>query len=133
MQLVNCDVALSGDRNHVVRKSDVSVAEIEVLRALHTEDAVRNIRPTRTIQAADAETLDKLRRQYRRQMPSLPGEGPKCVVDAVFPGPRPKLPKTLADIGVDRMDSNADDTDEDETDPLAAPSTGGKTRTRRSS
>ena len=132
MQLVNCDVSLASDRNHVVRKLGITVAEVDVLRAVHGSDAVRGIQPTRTVSVADEKILADLRRRYRRRMPALPGEGSKCIVDAVFTGPRPKLPKTLADIGVHRMDNDADD-DDNADDPLATPSTGGKTRARRSS
>jgi hypothetical protein len=136
MQHLNCDVALSGDRNHVVRKSDITVAEVEILRALHGQDSVRNIQPTRTTTSDGGALLDRLRRKYRRRMPALPGEKSRCIVDTVFPGPRPKLPVSLADIGEHRLEQKTHQEDraesDDESDPLATPPAAKTTRSRRS-
>jgi hypothetical protein len=101
MQLCNCKLSLSGDRNHVVFKRDVSVAEIEILRALHGPDSVTDIVPTRMQRGvAGAAVLDELRRKYKGNVATI--EGPKRgIVDLVFPGPRPALPSSVKDIGLD--------------------------------
>lgn len=101
MQICDCDVHLAGSRNHVVRKSRVSVAEIEVLRAMHGDDAVLNIQPRENKKVASRDELERLRRIYRRQLNTAGVEGRKSVVDAVYPGTNPTLPTTLADIGVE--------------------------------
>ena len=101
MQICDCDVLLAGSRNHVVRKNRVSVAEIEVLRAMHGDDAVLNIQPRETKKIASRDELERLRRRYRRQLNTAGTEGRKSVVDAVYPGNNPTLPTTLADIGVE--------------------------------
>jgi hypothetical protein len=101
MQIVNCDVHLGGDRNHVVPKTGVTVAEIEILRVLHGEDSVVNINPTKQDTRKHAEELDRLRKTYKRKLPGPDSKGSKNIVDTVYPGPRPNLPATLKDIGVD--------------------------------
>ncbi len=45
MRLYDCKVLLAGSRENEVRKSDVTAAEIMILRALHGEDSVTDIRP----------------------------------------------------------------------------------------
>mgnify|MGYP005848280495 CR=1 FL=1 len=101
MQIVKCNVHLSSDRNHVVTKTGVTVAEIEILRTLHGEDAVTDIYPTKQDTRKHADELDRLRRVYKRKLPGPDAKGSKNVVDIVYPGPRPNLPATLKDIGVD--------------------------------
>jgi len=100
MRFCDVDVCLGGDRNHVVRKNGVSVAEIEILRAIHGPDAVQNITPRHQKHVNTAEELDRLRRMYRRNVATADSTY-RDVVSAVFSGPRPKLPTTLADVGVD--------------------------------
>ena len=101
MQVVTCDVHIGGDRNHVVVKTGVTVAEIEILRVIHGNDAVLNIQPTKQDTRKHAEELDRLRRIYKRRMPGSDSKGTKNIVDVVYPGPRPNLPATLKDIGVE--------------------------------
>jgi hypothetical protein len=101
MQVVTCEIHLAGDRNHVVVKTGVTVAEIEILRVIHGNDAVLNIQPTKQDTRKHAEELDRLRRVYKRRMPGSDSKGTKNIVDVVYPGPRPNLPATLKDIGVE--------------------------------
>ena len=100
MQLCDVDVCLAGDRNHVVPKRKVSVAEIEVLRAVHGDDAIQNIKPRGQERRSTAEELDRLRRLYRGNVATEAGLS-RGIVDQVFRGPRPSLPTALKDIGLD--------------------------------
>jgi hypothetical protein len=92
---------LAGDRNHVVHKQGVTVAEIEVLRAIHGEDSVSDVQPVKQDSRKHADELARLRRIYRRKLPGPDNSGSKNIVDLIFPGPRPNLPATLKDIGLD--------------------------------
>lgn len=101
MQIVTCNVHIGGDRNYVVPKTGVTVAEVEILRVLHGEDAVTDIMPTKQDSRKHKDELDRLRQRYKRKLPGPDTKGTKNIVDVVYPGPRPNLPATLKDIGVD--------------------------------
>jgi len=102
MQIVNCTVSIGGDRNHTVPRANVTVAEVEVLRALHGSDAASGINPVWKNEGITASgELDRLRRIYRRNVPGPSDSGSKNIVDVVFPGRKPTLPFTLSDIGVE--------------------------------
>lgn len=45
MRLYDCKVLLSGSRDNEVRKTDVTAAEIMILRSFHGEDAVTDVTP----------------------------------------------------------------------------------------
>lgn len=62
MQLCDITILLNGDRNFAIQKQDVPVAEIVLLRLLHGEEAVQDIRPTRT----DTRTLRSERERLLR-------------------------------------------------------------------
>lgn len=96
MQLCKCDVMLGGDRNNVVAKEGVSIAEIVVLRAIHGGDAVVNIRPAGIRSLDHHEELARLKRTYNRR---------EAIVDKVFTGVNPTLPTKFADIGLKYADS----------------------------
>lgn len=100
MQMCNCFLRLGGDLGNVVHMKDASVAEIYLLRVLHGEDSVTRIKPTRQEKRSARDEMDRLRRKYRRSIQSP--EGPKHIVDQVFPGSNPNMPTTLEDIGVSR-------------------------------
>lgn len=92
MQHVKCSVYLGGDYNHKVFLPDVTVAEVVVLRAIHGDDAVVEIQPTRMLRGDSHEAeRERLRRTYNRR---------DKVVDRVFPGAKADLPVNLKDIGV---------------------------------
>lgn len=104
MNLYTVSIQLAGDRNHVITgKGPVAVAEIAVLKAIHGETSVYDIRLYR--HPADAEPLpelslaelrDQLRSRYQNALPA----GNEPIVDKLF-GPMGALPLTLADIGID--------------------------------
>lgn len=94
MHFVTCKVNLAGDlRNVVVRDSfrPVSWPEIEILRFIHGEDAVGDIKPfVRVDQSAKAEK-ERLRLIYGDAVLEevFPGRNPQMELDA----PGAKLPK----------------------------------------
>lgn len=47
MQLVHCNLLLNQDRNFSIPKTDVSVAEVVLLRLIHGPDSVIDITPSR--------------------------------------------------------------------------------------
>lgn len=119
MQVCKCSVLIGGDRNHVVNKKDVTVAEIEILRVLHGEDAVIDIKPTKQDTRKHADELARLKTIYRKRLPGPDASGQKNIVDIVYSGPRPKLPANLKDIGVDypvKKGAAKDAADVDDTD-----------------
>jgi hypothetical protein len=123
MQFANCDVCLGGDRNHVVHLTSVSPAEIEVLRVIHGEDAVTNIKLAKTLkQMSQEDILDMLRRKYRGNVSTTDGP-PKNIVDQVYSGPRVKLPTYLKEVGVKEVKpsdkpSDVETAPEETDDPL---------------
>lgn len=92
MQVVNCSVRLSGNLNSVVRKTDVTVAEIVVLRALHGADSVVSVAPTIQDKRSTADEMFRLRGIYSEK-----------VISHAFPGANPNLPVTLADVGIEAV------------------------------
>lgn len=101
MQYVDANVHLSGDRNHVVQKRDITVVEVAILRALHGEDAVKDIQPRRQGRPRTVELLGYLRHKYRRQMQAQSPDGSRNIVDVMYPGANPNIPTSLADIGIE--------------------------------
>lgn len=98
MQHCSCLIYLSGDRENGVHKPDVTVAEIAVLRAIHGDDAVVNIKPTYMDKVKHSEELERLRLWYGPS--NITKEG-KRLIDEVYPGRAPTLPVNLADIDVE--------------------------------
>jgi hypothetical protein len=95
MQHCSCIVFLDGDRNSSVHKTDVTVAEIALLRAIHGPDAVEGIKPTFVGKEKPAQELERLRFAYRNS--NVTKEGAP-LVDSVYPGRAPNVPRTLAEI-----------------------------------
>lgn len=89
MQRVNCTVRLSGDTGNTVLKSEVTVAEVAVLRSIHGNEAVVDIKPVRQCKTPHREERDRL---------SLIYGAPR--VAALFPGMISRLPVTLDDIAL---------------------------------
>ena len=98
MQHCSCFVYLSGDQYHGVRKPDVTVAEIVMLRAIHGDDAVTAIQPTFMAKTKQGAELERLRNLYTSSNVTKDG---RPLIDDVFPGRNPKLPVNLADIDIE--------------------------------
>lgn len=90
MQIVNCTVAIAGEAGMTVYKERVSVPEILVLRAVHGEDAVRNIE---VIEDADVDSNEE-----RARLTSMYKTPENIVRDTL--GTVGPLPKTIEDSGI---------------------------------
>lgn len=94
MQYVDCVVRLSGDIGFQVPKTDIPVAEVALLRAMHGgDDGVVNIVPGRTTREPAAKVKRALLEKYN-------GTSGADLIEKLFPGMDPRLPKTLRDIGM---------------------------------
>lgn len=106
MEIVSCSVKLAGDNNHVVEKTDVTVAEVVLLQHIHGMDSVVNIRRTGMDRRSHREERERLRSIYNRR---------EKIVDKIFPNlPGAKLPVSLADIDLSMAGGNAADEEESE-------------------
>jgi hypothetical protein len=95
MQYCSADIALYGQEGAViVPKEDLSIPEIALMRALHGEDGVRNIQPTRVTTEAMVSFKAKLVEKFKSSPETLK------VMDKLWPGMSPLLPKSLEDIGL---------------------------------
>ena len=64
MQTLNAMVALTGDRNNMVWKTDLTPAEILLLQALHGADAVVQIEPTGDEKREPSQEIQRLKELY---------------------------------------------------------------------
>jgi hypothetical protein len=64
MQIVNCTVAIDGEAGMTVAKSNVTLAELLVLRAIHGDDAVRNVEVVDDIKVPAGEERERLNLLY---------------------------------------------------------------------
>lgn len=91
MQIVNCTVAIGGDAGMTVAKQNVTVAEVLVLRAIHGDDAVRNVEVTDEIKISSAEERERLALLYVapagivRETLGAQGSLPESLEDTNFP------------------------------------------------
>jgi hypothetical protein len=108
MQHCSCIVFLDGDRNSSVHKTDVTVAEIVLLRAIHGPDAVDGIKPTFVGREKPAQDLARLRVEYANSNVTKEGGS---LIEAVYPGRNPSVPTKLADIEQSAFDEGEDDDD----------------------
>jgi len=90
MQVCNCTVAIGGEASMTVYKERVNVAEIAILRAVHGEDAIRNIEVIADEKIDSTEERSRLIAMYRN---------PEGIVKDTFGAVGP-LPKTLEEAGI---------------------------------
>jgi hypothetical protein len=111
MQLAKCYFKHQAKHYHETVKTDVSPAEVLVLRALHGDDAVTSIEVTGK---ADPE---RARNEFKR-LTDVYGKKDENVriLSALFPGARPILPATFSAI-----DAGADLEDEEDAPEAEAP------------
>lgn len=103
MQYANILVAIGGDQGNQVPKYNVSAAEIAVLRAIHGEDAVREVEPVsapkdddgKAIRVDERQELQRLRETYG----GAHNEDREAFIDIVYPrGAGTKLVTSLSDL-----------------------------------
>ncbi len=85
MQVCNCTVAIAGEAGMTVAKTGVTVPELLILRAIHGDDAVRNVEITGTVDTSSPEERERLSGIYRKP--------PTIVRDTL--GAQGSLPKTI--------------------------------------
>lgn len=100
MQVCSIDLRLGGSLNHTISKNNVTPAEIVILKAIHGEDAVVNIRPIKMDGRRNDVELDRLQRLYGRNPSGLMDAGNGDLIEKLFPGAVKKLPIRLKDIGL---------------------------------
>lgn len=88
MQTAIAEILLNGNINNTVVKK-ITAAEVPVLRFIHGNDAVVNAKADETFKRTNAEEVERLKGFY--------GE---VVFSQVYPGSLPKLPSTLAEVGL---------------------------------
>lgn len=93
MQTAQCSVRLGGELTSVVDKSNVTAAELGVLRAVHGEGAVIGVVPTGEIAVNNREEKERLAAIYARR------DRGKEILERTYPGSNPSLPQTIADAG----------------------------------
>jgi hypothetical protein len=64
MQTMNALVALSGDRNNMIFRNELTPAEIILLQALHGADAVLQIEPTGEVKREPMQEVERLKTLY---------------------------------------------------------------------
>lgn len=103
MQECTITLRLNGSLLHTVQKERVTPAEIVVLRALHGQDAVVDVVPTKMSKRGHQQEFERLSELYGRSNGANevhsndPG---KNFVAGLFPGANPTLPIHLKDIGM---------------------------------
>lgn len=106
MQIGECKVRLNGDLLNVVPRSDITPPEVILLRAIHGEDSVIDIKQTGSDKRQHREEYDRLFEKY--------GEAPdgkeKSILKTIWPNPHGiRFPANFAEIGVDIYEEEADE------------------------
>lgn len=100
MEAANILIALGGDHGNTVPRYGVTPSEIAVLRAIHGEDAVRDIEPLADPAQEDGAPLTQRSERARLQRVygnAKDGEG-NPVFAALFPGAAARVFETLAEL-----------------------------------
>jgi len=91
MQVLNCTVAIAGEPGMTVAKENITLTEMLVLRAIHGDDAVRNVEVTGTTEVSAPDERERLALIYRKPAnvvkDTLGAQGalPKVIDDTNFP------------------------------------------------
>ena len=88
MQTAIAEILLNGNINNTVVKK-ITAAEVPLLRHIHGGDAVVNAKADETFKRSNAEEIERLKGFYSEE-----------VFAKVYPGSLPKLPATLAEVGL---------------------------------
>lgn len=102
MELCDVTVRLGGSVQHTVPKSEVTPAEILLLKHIHGGDSVIDIRPAGKDKRQHAAEWDRLSRLYDGAADAnAPGQAKVSLMERLFGGAAiRKLPATLKDIGL---------------------------------
>lgn len=98
METADIMLCLGGDTGNTVPKFGVTASEIAVLRHIHGEEAVFDVRPLDTaLNISQREERERLRERYGRM------EGDRRIspaVEALFPGAASPMFTRIADLGL---------------------------------
>ncbi len=98
MDIAKCEVRLGGDLANSVPLTNVTPAEVLILRAIHGADAVIRIQQTGTDRRPHKEEYDRLAQKYSEAKT----ETGEIIFNKIFSqGFDPRLPVSFRDIGVD--------------------------------
>jgi hypothetical protein len=105
MERANCIVRLGGLLTNTVPKAGVTPAEVLLLRSIHGDDAVVDIRPTgEDPKVRVDQEYARLAEKYDRGgggFGGSPAEERKSRMETLFPGAVKRLPLTFAEAGID--------------------------------
>lgn len=94
MEMYQAEVCIGGLLTNTVMKEPITAAEIVILRNIHGDDAVRQIKP-----------LGNKNREYDKEYKRLLKQYGRKKLEQAFPGARPILPQKLKDIGIIVMEN----------------------------
>lgn len=103
MRLYDCKVLLSGSRDNEVRKTDVTAAEIMILRAFHGDDSVLDVVPKNMDKRSHGEERKRLFSLYvgaaeNENLGGFQAERVKTLQSLFGPAHNP-LPLELPEVG----------------------------------
>jgi hypothetical protein len=94
MQTAHCLLSLGGDHGNQVMKHDCTVSEIAVLRAIHGDEAVRDVEPGKDVKRSNRDERARLISVYG----AAKSEEGKPIVESMFPGVAARMFDTLAEL-----------------------------------
>lgn len=97
MQIANISLALGGDTGNVIQKYAVTAAEIAVLKAIHGDDAVSNVRPTGEVTISHRNERARLFDLYGRAMDGTQ----RSIVETLYPGAAARVFERLDELELD--------------------------------
>lgn len=100
MQIYSAKIRLGGLLHHEVRKDELTASEIIVLRGIHGDDAVVDVKP---LSNGDGSLYD-VKRSSKAERARLLALYRKDQVEKVFPTDFSALPQTLVDVDEAELD-----------------------------
>lgn len=96
MDLAKCSLRLGGNAGQTIQKYDVTPAEIAVLRVVHGDDAVSDIKWTGEIQRSHRAEIQRLHAFYGSRQPD--GAIVSRAVASLFPGAAARVFEKLTEL-----------------------------------
>ena len=103
MEIGSCQVRIGGDVQNTVKKENITPAEILVLKRLHGDDSIIDVRiypKERTPKDSEKRTsrneVERLKKQYVERFTDNP-DRPNVIKD-LFPGAAPTLPEMFMEV-----------------------------------
>lgn len=97
MEVANAMVAIGGDSGSIISKGPITPSEVVVLRAIHGEDAVTNIKILGTIERRNRDERARISNLYGNAVDGNQNN----VVQALFPGAAARVFETFAQLELD--------------------------------